>query len=102
MNPTRTKLPTRILDIARCPRCGYPLVARLTVRGPRFPCVCAEPPPVAGCSGQASNAPMFIEFLAEPLHFPAANVVAGAASSNKTGQRQLVPWRFQAAGANRG
>jgi hypothetical protein len=30
-----------LLDLARCPRCGEPLIARMTRRGPCFPCACS-------------------------------------------------------------
>jgi len=37
----RGQRPTsRILDIARCPRCRAPLVARMGKRGPYFHCLC--------------------------------------------------------------
>ena len=37
---SRGRLPTALLDIARCPRCQAPLVARMSRRGPCFPCAC--------------------------------------------------------------
>jgi hypothetical protein len=29
-----------LLDLVRCPLCGEPLIARMTRRGPSFPCGC--------------------------------------------------------------
>jgi hypothetical protein len=37
---TRGRLRTAVLDIVRCPRCQAPLVARMSRRGPCFPCAC--------------------------------------------------------------
>ncbi len=31
-----------LMDIARCPRCRGPLVARMSCRGPYFFCLCVE------------------------------------------------------------
>ncbi len=31
-----------VADVARCPRCRAPLVARMGRRGPYFHCACAE------------------------------------------------------------
>jgi hypothetical protein len=31
-----------VADVARCPRCRAPLVARMGCRGPYFHCACAE------------------------------------------------------------
>jgi hypothetical protein len=36
----RGPLPTALLDVVRCPRCRTPLVARMSRRGPCFPCAC--------------------------------------------------------------
>jgi hypothetical protein len=40
----RGQLPaSRLLDSVRCPLCHAPLVARMTRRGPCFPCACKYP-----------------------------------------------------------
>jgi hypothetical protein len=37
----RSRLPAfDLLDIVRCPLCRVPLIARMTRRGPAFPCAC--------------------------------------------------------------
>jgi hypothetical protein len=36
----RGPLGTALLDAVRCPRCRLPLVARMSQRGPAFPCAC--------------------------------------------------------------
>jgi len=41
-DPDPLKYQTRILDIARCPLCRAPLVARMGRQGPCFPCLCPQ------------------------------------------------------------
>lgn len=43
------------LDGARCPLCRYPLVVRMTRRGPRAPCPCQDP-----CEDFAPLGPGFV------------------------------------------
>jgi hypothetical protein len=41
-DPEPSLYETRILDIARCPLCRAPLVARMGKQGPYFHCLCAN------------------------------------------------------------
>lgn len=38
--PARRQYSLDLLVTPRCPVCRYPLVARMTCFGPRFPCAC--------------------------------------------------------------
>jgi hypothetical protein len=42
--PSRT---SRMLDVAKCPLCGVPLVARMVGGKPSFPCNCSRHAPRA-------------------------------------------------------